>query len=55
VGDQGLCNVCRGSGSRRKVDDVGHYRTVICYACHGTGRWHRAEDRWPYARTGPSR
>lgn len=50
MGDQGLCNICRGTGTRTKRDPGG-YRQVNCYACHGTGKWHRSDERWPYATT----
>lgn len=52
LGDKGLCDVCRGTGYRSKrVGDDTAYSRVRCYACHGTGKWHRSDERWPYATT----
>jgi len=46
--DSTICSACRGKGTRRRrVGDDAAYSTVRCYACHGSGRWHRWEDRWP--------
>jgi len=48
MGDNGLCDRCRGTGQRTKYKDGSGYVKVACYACHGTGRWHRSDERWPY-------
>lgn len=53
MSDRGLCDRCDGNGYREKYREGSGIVRVRCFACHGTGRWHRSDERWPYA-TAPS-